>query len=383
MTTGANFAYGYVPPRVYHDEYTGQDIISYGRTNTYPQEVDYAVSRNGTATSCLKVFSEFLYGNGFADDKGAVVVNAKGETLNEVLARACYDFAQYGGFSLWLNVDLNGDYTSIEHQPFTYVRLGIPDDRRNITQAHVSDNWAGESWRNDANTFDAVVVDLFNPDKILDQVALLEGESEYEQIEEYKGQLMYFTLNGGFYGKSFFDSVIEQILSSGDLAEFDRRYIQNGFAGSVVISNKTVSVSDNEFEQRKEQYQQLGGVQKAGGIFYIEGDIQTIDLAGGGVSLTERYNSVKEGNKDDIIEALGIPQILVSRSRQGGGFPNQDEIINSFQFYNGNTKMYRDMIAKQFNKIAEHFAGGIIDTDLEIEAKGFEGVKQEKDNYYE
>ena len=214
-------------------------------------------------------------------------------------------------------------------------------------------------------------MNLFCPDEILEQIAHEQGENEYEQIDEYKGQLMYFTLNGGFYGKSFFDAVMEQILTAGDLAEFDRRYIQNGFSGSVVINNKTVSVSDEEFEQRRKEYQLLGGIQKAGGIFYIEGDINTVDLAGSGAAMTEHRTALKEGLKDDIIEALGVPSVLVSRTRQGG-FPNQDEIINSFEFYNGNTQQYRDVLAKQFSKIAEYFAGGIISTDLEIEPKTFD-----------
>ena len=121
----------------------------------------------------------------------------------------------------------------------------------------------------------------------------------------------------------------------------------------------------------------LGGIQKAGGIFYIEGDINTVDLAGGGAAMTEHRTALKEGLKDDIIEALGVPSVLVSRTRQGG-FPNQDEIINSFEFYNGNTQQYRDVLAKQFSKIAEYFAGGIISTDLEIEPKTFNIGKAEQ-----
>jgi len=358
--------YGSVPKRVTFTENFGYDIVAYGRNNTYPQEVEYAIARSGIATACLKVFSEFLYGNGFASG-GNTIVNESGDTLNDILLRACQDFAQFAGLGLRLNFNANAKYTSIENEYFTHIRLAKPyADENIITCAKVSDDWAGESWRNASTPSTAVEVDLFDPSEL---------DMEVEEMEGHNGQLLYATMANNFYSKSFFDSVIEQILTSGDLSEFDRRYIQNGFSASQVFVNRSESPSADSFDNNSRELSKFGGIRSAGGIFYMEGDIDVLDMSKG-QKMTEQYNALREGLKDDIQEALSIPPVLLGRTRQGG-FPNQDEIINAFQYYNGMIDQYRQFIARQFDRINAHYFVPLIPvgTKFDILPKTFAGAQ--------
>ena len=176
------FSTGYVPQRVHVSENFGWDIIAFGRQNTYPQEIEYAVARSGIASACVKVFGEFLYGNGF-EQGGDLVVNTKGETLNTVLRQVCCEFALHAGFALLTNCNMNALYTSIECQTFSFVRLMRPHDGEGdrIEKAKISDDWAGESWKNSASPSFAKQIDLFNPHELSELVS----EMEFEDIANY------------------------------------------------------------------------------------------------------------------------------------------------------------------------------------------------------
>jgi hypothetical protein len=338
--------FGFVPQRVQQQEDLSEDIISYGRLNTYPQEVEYAVSRSGIASACLDKYAGFLYGNGF-ERGGDIVINTRGHTLNMILKSVCYDYALNGGFALHMNINALGEYTSIHHQKFSYVRLCIPEDRvlGVVEYCKVSNNWAGEAWQNNANTFDAIRYELFNPKELNEVVGM--------DLMEYNGQIMYFTDNAQFYTKSPFDSVIEQIKTSGDLAEYDRRFVNNGFSASKVFINKDGASDDIAYERNVEEIGKMAGVQSAGGAYYMEGNIEELNT-GASAKTADQYGTLKDGLKDDISEAIGLPPILLGRTRQGG-FPNQDELVNGFMFYNGFLKDERTTIARQFDKIADYF----------------------------
>ena len=124
MTNFANRLahFGSVPQRITFSESFGYGIIAYGRNNSYPQEVRYAVQRSSTASACARLFAEFLYGGGFANG-GNVIVNNEGYTLNDILLRVCRDYSMFFGFAVRTNYNLLGRYTDMQVEPFEQVRL--------------------------------------------------------------------------------------------------------------------------------------------------------------------------------------------------------------------------------------------------------------------
>lgn len=358
--------FGYVPERVYRKEFPGLGIIGYGRENTYPQEIDLAVARSSVASACRKIFAEFLYGNGFADSRTAnAIVNNKGQTNNDILLGVCYDMAGYFGMGIRLNANLLQEYTSMEREPFSYIRLSTPEGKEreagHFTKVKVSDNWADESIYINKTYMDAEEVCLFDPGRILEQMEEAGG------IGEYNGQILYFTTNGGFYPASPFDPAMAQILAQGDLSEFNSNTVKNGFSVSAVFINESESADDETFRNNVEQVTNFAGIRGAGGVGYMEGKISMLkpELT----NLTDQYNALRIGIKEDVVEAMGIPPILLGKS-YNGGFPNQEELLNAFAFYNGNTEQYRRMISRQFEKIAENFAYDI-GQDFTIARKQF------------
>ena len=347
---GSNYTsvQGFVAPNIVEKELQAYDVVTYGATNTYPQEVEYALSRSSIASACVKTVTEFLYGEGFEDDFTArAIVNDKGETLDEVLHQACQQFAEYNGFALLLNANTLGEYTSIECFPFSYVRLGRPDEDGRLSHARVWDNWANESPRVYTSVNEIYSIPLFNPATVADEIA------ECESIEDYQGQLMYFTANGGFYPACSFDSSFEQVLATGNIPVFANNYIRNGFSNSCIIARKDVLSTEEERYANRAQFKELGGIRNAGKIGVVEGDFEILDISST-QGLDKQYVEIHERLKQDIVEQFQIPPVLLGRTRQGG-FPNQDEMRDAYTFFNSKTRMYRRMISKQFAEIGANF----------------------------
>ena len=354
---------GFVEPRIAEKELLAYDVMSYGATNSYPQEAEYAYCRSSIASACVQKLCEFLYGEGFNDNATALaVVNDKGDSLDELLYQVTQQMSLYNGFALLLNANILGQYTSIEIFPFEYVRLGIPNEDGELTHARVWDNWAGQSPRQTANLSEIYSIDLFNP------LDIQEGIERCGGIENYKGQILYFTTNNGYYSRATFDSAFEQVLATGNIPVFTNNYIKNGFSSSALISRKDIE-TDEQRALMQAQFQGLSGIRNAGGIGVVEGDFELLDISST-QQLDKQYVEINERIKHDVIEVYQIPPILLGVNKNNG-FPNKDELENAFTYYNSQTRMYRRMIAKQFAEIASNFVYFIGD-DFTIEETKFD-----------
>jgi hypothetical protein len=343
--------YQTIPQRTYKKEDRSFKIVNYGLTNAYPQMVDYAISGCSIADSCCEVLAEFVQGNGFVDlALNELEVNSDNQTLFDILAVISDDYARFGGYALHFNYNLLGEIVSIHHVPFTYCRLGLPSADLRSDYVRVWDNWANESIRQNTSSAEIKTYYRYNPDRVLDQIEECEG------IGKYTGQILYWTDCNGFYPKSSIDSCFEQVLTFGQLAEFSYNFVKNGFSASTVFIKEEISPDDETFERNIEQIKSLSGSRSAGGIGYLEGKISSLPVTLN--EMNKQYEVIKEGLKDDIIEKMRVPPVLVSRTRQGG-FPNQDEIINSFDYYNGVTEKYRRMLSRSLKEIMQNWVNPI------------------------
>lgn len=342
-----------VAPPIFTEYYLPDDIVAYGsqesRANTYPQEIEYAAARSSIETACARVMAEFLYGDGFEDERLAnAIVNSKGQTANELLWQEANKLSKFGGISLFFNLALSGEYASVESYPFTFVRLGIPDEMHGFTHVRVWDNWAGESPRINPNTAEIETIKLFNPERIRQDIIEAGG------VSECNGQMMYCSMNGVEYPIAPGDCASEQILATGNIPEFANKYIQNGFSASAVIVDEDGFPNDPEWQQQEErQIRTLSGLRNAGKIGLLYGNKKLMPLSQTN-NLDKEYVEIHERLKQDIVEARSIPPVLLGRTRQGG-FPNSDEMRDAYKLYNKKTTPYRHFLSRQFKKFGDHF----------------------------
>jgi len=139
----------------------------------------------------------------------------------------------------------------------------------------------------------------------------------------------------------------------GELAKFDRSFVLNGFAASMIFANKTLSMDEEVYEANKSEINKMAGSKSAGGVYYLEGDIDTVDLSKAN-KISQNYETIKGSSKEDIRLVQNIPSILIGESRQGG-FPNQEEFVNAFDYMNGIIQEPQQEVCRVFDRINEVF----------------------------
>jgi allophanate hydrolase subunit 2 len=90
---------------------TTDGIQFYTINNLYPQIVEAVRDRSYTVKSACDRMAKFLRGEGFEDKATAdLIVNAKGQTLNNILKYLTVDSASYSGaFVAHLTVNMLGE----------------------------------------------------------------------------------------------------------------------------------------------------------------------------------------------------------------------------------------------------------------------------------
>ena len=146
-----------VPQKVRFSQNLSEKIYNYGIDNVYPQKMQQIAKESGVTSQAIALYQDFLFGEGFVDEMlSDIVVNEKGQTLDELLDDVTKSIATFNGVALHFNYNLLGQITSITQIPFPYCRLGDLNSEHAYKIA-VWDNWGGESYNNVNNTRNIIV----------------------------------------------------------------------------------------------------------------------------------------------------------------------------------------------------------------------------------
>ena len=124
-------------------------IKAYGANNLYPQQAKAILDSSSTGAECCDRYARFIEGEGIAN---AIIydleVNHYGETTDDILTAVAQDLANYGGFALHVNYDLNCKICEVQHVPFESCRLQEDDDSGYIAHIVTHPDWYGKTSRN-------------------------------------------------------------------------------------------------------------------------------------------------------------------------------------------------------------------------------------------
>ena len=99
-------------------------IKAYGANNLYPQQAKAILDCSSTGAECCDRYARFIEGEGLVN---AIIydleLNHYGETTDDILTAVAQDLANYGGFALHVNYDLNCKICEVQHVPFESCRL--------------------------------------------------------------------------------------------------------------------------------------------------------------------------------------------------------------------------------------------------------------------
>ena len=332
-------------------------IISYDVDNAYPQKVMRMVGASGTARNCVNLYSKFIAGMGFGDAaSGDAIINRKGDTADLMLSEdVAPDFAHFGGFAAHVNYNLAFQKTSITSIPFEHVRLSLPekDEHGKITHVALYKDW-GREFHRQIKKANIRKLHLFDddPEVIAAQIEEAGG------IQNYKGQVFWYSNKGQGYPIPIYDPVLEDIDTDAQLKIYRNSNVRTGFSASHIFIHKGKFESDTDRAEFHQTIADFQGAEEAGSIMVIEveDEEQIPELIEVKSQVNDKVVNITNRNtKDNIIEAFGAPSILVNAD-QGSGVTFSNELLKlSYDFYNSITAPERKILERQFIKLFDNF----------------------------
>ena len=315
-------------------EINSKDYVFFGLDNMYPVKLVELYNTSAMHKTAIDAKQAALIGEGIKM-YGETVVNAKGETLNEVFAKLALDEWVFGARVLNVIWNRAGDrIAEIYHIPANKVRSGKLDEEDNINEYYYSSDWK------QPRKFKPKAYRAFN-------------------MEDNKGdnasQILYiktYNPETDYYGLPSYVSALNDIELDARISRFHNANISNGLAPSMAINFRNgIPTPDERQIIYREIEDTFAGENNAGRFFLLfsepgrEAEITPITSAN-----DTYYTTLEERVSSRILTAHRITSPLLLGIRDGGGLgSNKDEIQVAYAHFFGTViepvqkKMLKDM----------------------------------------
>ena len=292
------------------------DVYNWGQDNAYPSTMEYLLGASVTAKNCIDKSSKAIIGKGVKD--GHIIVNKKGDSLNDVIRTLAREYRKHNNAFLHVNYNLLGEISSIEAIPSKNVRVGKKDDTNYNGKYVIYPNWDGALGKIDPDAFQ--VVDRFNPNKEIVQAQITHAGG----ISKYKGQIVHIQkYMNEIYSLSDGDCVILDMLAEINSAEFKMKGTSDGFLNTKIMAVKPFN-SDEERSAFKRDLDSLRGAKNANSIILLEAPDSSSDLSDNLLlqDLTSTHNDKLFQYTEDSVEkaiakAYNVPIAMINPAENG------------------------------------------------------------------
>ena len=294
------------------------ECFNFGKDNAFPSLIEALINISVTSKTCIDRVAKAIYGASFGE-LGKVVVNSKGQTLNEVLRIAAREYAKHNNVFIQVSYDGNFDFKAIVVVPVTHVRVGKDDDKGYSGKFLIYNNW-DKSKGSKVMSSGFMIVDRFNPKQnvIEKQIEAAKG------IEQYNGQIIHIKKDEAFvYSLSDLNPVLSEALLEGNSQTFRSRGSEKGFLNTKLLTTQPFASDEDRRDFRKE----LNGVRGADNsseVVLLEATQQTDDLSKQLKidDLSSPYNDKLFEYSDtqaekNICKAFSVPLVLVDTTDSG------------------------------------------------------------------
>jgi hypothetical protein len=336
-------------------------IQAWDSDNLYPQRADFVRKNSRTTKIAVKRLAGFLAGQGFADPALAnLIVNSKGETLNDILDQISNDAAQFeDSFVLHFKYNLNYEISEISTVPILNARFGLPDDDGLFLDVKLNNNWERNPNKSLNQAWNVYEYPIFNPDP-----EVVKNQIEFYGVDEFPGQVLFFCVNPGKYPDATFDAVFDQAQTQSELGVFDLNAVQNGFTATTIFKYPGVFQDREEEEKFKRELQPNKGAQGANSILVVEDPdgqhrgqgslIESLQLP----NVDRIHENTEKTVKHAIRENFSMPAEILGMMPESGMF-NKENIVESYTYFNDVTEQNRARISRQFKKILAYWKNPI------------------------
>lgn len=332
-------------------------IQNFGALNDYPQKAMLLRSASTTATSCINVFKNFVYGQGFLDENLAKQKANKKQTFNKLLRDVVDNFCELQMFFIHINYNLLGQPVNYTVIPSENCRFGYKDDTcKEIDHIAIHPDWA----KYDVDTKqikdeDITRIKLFNPNPQIIREQIINAGG----IENYKGQVYVYSIEGNNqYSLAYYDAILSDINTEGAVSTVKNRNVRNNFITAGVFVEK---ITKNETTEQDETV--------ANQIKGLQGDMNAFKIATMQISTDEekpefiefpqmngdKLHELTESTiKANIKEHFAQPGILRGEL-VAGKLGNTSEVSDLYNYYNVLTQSYRDILTEAFRELLKYY----------------------------
>lgn len=344
------------------------ECFNWGDDNAFPSLVEVLISGSVTAKTCVDRVAKAIYGKSFGD-KGKVIVNSKGQSLNEVLRIAAREYAKHNNVFIHITYDANFDIKAVNIISCTESRIGKADDKGYSGKIIIYDNWdKSKKTRIESNNFE--VCDKYNPDKkIIEGQVIKAGE-----LTDYNGQIIHIRKDETFvYSKTDLFPALSEALLEANSQTFRSRGASKGFLNTKLLTVQPFKDNDQRKEFKKD-LNEVRGAENSSEVILLETSQMVDDLSKQIKidDLSGTYNdklfeySDKQAEKN-ICKAFTVPLMLVSQT-DNSLFGSSGEMLKEAKLQLWETREEdRDQFEEVFGNIMKRFqAPKKIESSLKI-----------------
>lgn len=345
------------------------NIQSYGKDNLYPQRLYDLIQNSPTGGTCCDRFQTFIEGNGLNNTNfSEYVCNRAGETVDDVFRLIAQDMALFHGFALHVNYNMACEIVELQHIPFQNCRLEEEEENGQVTYVNIHPDWTGHKTRKgnkilvDKSNISKVY--MFNPirEVVLSQIDKSGG------IEKYKGQVLWFSMDGKYqYPKPIYDKVVTNLSTDEGLDNVKYRNTRNNFLlAGMFIHKKGQSLGIDE--DGKEIEQTNYDTELATKLDVFQGDVNCCSIMDITVNSDEdepKFVAFEGGNFDSkftctensvterIYSAFGQEPWYCIRIGKLGF--SGTVLSEAYEYYNSYVSRERRVISRALKKIFDHW----------------------------
>lgn len=337
-------------------------IHNFGDDNAYPSLIKSLIGSSVTAKQCVDINAKYIYGKGFefvdsVSDKSQLIVNKRGININQLLRITSKEFSEQNNIFFHVNYNALYEVVSVDLLHVTDTRIGKVDSTGYSGKYVNYNNW-DKSKGKKIERKDFNIIDKFNPNP-----AVIEKQVEAAGgWNKYKGQVLHVTSDfSELYALSDADSVLLDCDSQHQAALFKNGGLRKGFFGAKLFVTKPMK-DDYEREDFQKTIIDLKGSENSSGVLHLEASEESDNLAeqlrieniDSNID-DKQFESTEKSCKVNIIDAFGVPSILVNSS-DNSIFGNSGELLKQAKLTHWeNKEEERNIITEAFQMIFSRF----------------------------
>ena len=351
-------------------------IQTYGDDNLYPQVLNNIIAASSTGSGCVERLANFIEGNGLRNlDLSELVINRKGDTMDDLHTLICSDMAKFNGFAIHVNYNIFGQIVELQYVPFENCRLVEEDDNGYVSHIVLHPDWTGAKTRNgkllrvDKRNCD--YINVFNPNRevVLAQIDAVGG------IEYYNGQLLWVSMAGkNTYPTGKGDAVATEMSTDEGLSNVKYRNVRNNFLPAAMIITKRGSNLENYSDRPSMQGDDFSDT-----LVHLQGDtnagkLMEITLENDEEKPEVLHLNAQNYDKEFTVTDSSVIERIYSAFGQEAwycirigkvGFSG-DILEDAFEYYNSIVSKQQRLIERTFRAIFKHWHTPVAD-DFSVE----------------